>query len=57
MPGFLSFRVFGFAEAKELNGKKGAFPFLSWSIYIALQEKCSTCSLVDDLSIEGLALE
>ena len=55
MPGFLSFRPFGFAEAKRTRWKKGAFSFISWST--AFQEKFSTPSLVADLSIEGLALE
>ena len=54
-PGFLSFRPFGFAEAKRTRWKKGAFSFISWST--AFQEKFSTPSLVADLSIEDLALE
>ena len=52
MPGFLSFRAFGFAAA-ERTQKKGAFCFISLST--AFQEKFRTLSFVVDLSIEGLA--
>lgn len=55
MPGFLSFRAFGFAEAKRTRWKKGAFSFISWST--AFQEKFRTLSFVADLSIEGLTFE
>lgn len=55
MPGFLSSRAFGFAEAPRTRWKKGAFSFISWST--AFQEKFKTLSFVADLSIEGLAFE